>query len=106
MNKSKRTLLVLITAITAFGALSAGAATIPAGSSILVKTSKNIYARDPAGRKFDAQLAHRISGAPAGSLVQGVVKSPWFSVGSTTRPLTLRLTEIVVGKHVVPIKTD
>ena len=40
------------------------------------------------------------------STITGVVKSPVVRVGSTTRPLTLRLTGIVIHGHSVPIKTD
>jgi len=42
---------------------------------------------------------------PAGTKVMGQVKSPSFTVGSTTRPLTFRLVEINTHGHVIPIKT-
>ena len=88
------------------------AATLPAGTTILVKTSTTIHSRDVAGRKFEGQLARGVGPAggkvliPAGASVVGVVKSSSYTVGSTTRPLTLRLTEIVIHGHSVPIKTD
>jgi hypothetical protein len=86
-------------------------ATIPAGTTLLVKTSTTIHSRDVAGRKFQGQLAKDVGAngkvlVPAGTSVTGVVKSSWFTVGSTTRPLTLRLTEIVIHGRAVPIKTD
>ena len=90
---------------------SAPAGTIPAGTVIIVKTSTAIHSKDGAGRKFKAELARGIgvSGKvvmPAGTPVGGVVKSPWMSIGSTTRPLTLRLAELVSHGRAVAIKTD
>ena len=90
---------------------SSRAATIPAGTVIVIKTSHTINSKDPSGRKFKAELAQAIGVngkvvAPAGTSVGGVIKSPSFTVGSTTRPLTLRLSELVINKRVIPIKTD
>jgi len=97
--------------ITVMAVPTASAATIPAGTNVVVKTTGNIYSRDPAGRRFEALLAHNITVGgkvvvPAGTHVIGVVKSPKFNIGSTSRPLTLRLKEIVIHGHAVPIKTD
>lgn len=109
MNTLKIAFAVLAMIILALPAASA--ATIPAGTAIVVKNTGNIYARDPAGKRFDTLLAHNITVGgkvilPAGTHVVGVVKSPKFNVGSTSRPLILRLKEIVIRGHAVPIKTD
>src|SRR5512147_1267490 len=85
----------------------ANSATIPAGTIILVRTEKNIYSGDSAGRRFETRLARPLSAqgsvvVPAGTTVWGKVKSPRVSIGSTTRPLTLRLTELVIHGKSVP----
>ena len=110
MNTRKLVLLTMLTCVL-IPAQRAWSATLPAGTIILVKTERNIYARDPAGRKFQATLLRPLAAGgknivAAGTPVVGMVKSPWLSVGSTTRPLTLRLVEIVVNGKPVAIKTD
>jgi len=89
----------------------AGAATIPADTIMSVRTEKNIYARDPAGRRFETRLARPVAAqgkvlVPTGTTVMGKVKSPWFTVASSTRRLTLLLREIVIHGKSVPIKTE
>ena len=106
MNITKSVLILLVITAGAIAGRSIDAATLPAGTMILIRTSHNIYARDPAGRKFDGTLARHIGSVPIGATVGGVVRSPWFTVGSTTRPLTLRLTQIVVRGKVIGIRSD
>ncbi|MFL6513645.1 MAG: hypothetical protein ACJ8M1_01335 [Chthoniobacterales bacterium] len=111
MNTSNKTCLLALVVAIAMTALSASAATIPAGTMLLVKTTKNIYARDHSGKPISGVLARSIVVGgkvvvPVGTTVRGVVKSPWFSVASSTRPLTLRLTELGARGHHVAIKTD
>ena len=110
MNIRKIVVLAMLACI-AIPAQRAWSATLPPGTIILVKTDKNIYARDPAGRKFQATLLRPLAAGgknvvAAGTPVVGMVKSPWLTVGSTTRPLTLRLVEIVVNGKPVAIRTD
>ena len=110
MNSRKLILLTML-ACMVIPAQRAWSATLPAGTIILVRTEKNIYARDPAGRKFQAKLVRPLAAegknvVPAGTPVVGMVKSPWLSVGSTTRPLTLRLVEIVINGKPVAVKSD
>ena len=82
-------------------------ATIPAGTMLIVKTTTAIHSRDVKGRKFQGHLARGIGGGiHAGTNVTGVVKQSWYTIASTTHPLTLRLTEIVINGHAVPIKSD
>ena len=110
MNARKLILLTILLSL-AIPLQSAWTATIPAGTIIVVKTSHTINSKDPSGRKFKAQLAQGIGVngkvvVPAGTSVGGVIKSPSFTVGSTTRPLTLRLSELAINKRVITIKTD
>ena len=76
----------------------------------MIKTSVVMSSREPQGRRFPAQLTRNVVVGgkvviPAGTKVMGQVKSPSFTVGSTTRPLTLRLVEIDRHGQVIPIKT-
>ena len=110
MNRYKS---ILFFSIIAFSGLAVplSATTIPAGTAVVVKTTTHISSRDHAGRSFQTQLARSLVAdgkviVPAGATITGVVKSPVVRVGSTTRPLTLRLTGIVIHGHSVPIKTD
>jgi len=110
MNTPK---IIFLTVLVCIGIpmQAASAATIPAGTIILVRTEKNIYSGDSAGRRFETRLARPLAAqgsvaVPSGTTAWGKVKSPRVSVGSTTRPLTLRLTELVIHGKTVPIKTD
>jgi hypothetical protein len=106
MNILKPSLLIAIAVAVASPLVSASAETIPAGAIILVKTTKAFSSREPSGKPIEGQLARHIGGAAAGAPVKGVVKSGAFNIGSTSRPLTLRLTGIVVKGRTVPITTD
>ena len=108
MKTLKLFLLLLVTALVS---QLANAATIPAGTTILMRTTHNILSGDPSGRKIEGVLANNLSAGgkvvvPAGAHVRGVVKSPKFNIGSTSRPLTLRLTQIVVHGHAIPVKSE
>ena len=110
MNKNKIILLVISSRIW-IGAQLSVAATIPAGTTLQVRTSTTISSRDTAGKKFQGQLLQDVGAKgtvilPVGTAVVGVVESPRVEVGSSTRPLTLKLTQVSVhGQIMVPIKT-
>ena len=109
--KIRTFVLLTMLACLSIPAPRAWSATLPSGTIILVKTEKNIYARDPAGRKFQATLLRPLAAdgknvVAAGTPVTGMIKSPWISVGSTTRPLTLRLVELNPHGKSVAIRTD
>ena len=102
--------LILISCIANF-AVAAGAATVPQGTTLVVKTTGAISSRDTAGRAFQGQLAQGVqvkgkSALAAGTAVAGIVESPQVRAGSTTRPLSLKLTQISVGGRMVSIQTD
>ena len=111
MNTLKAACLTIIAAAFLLPADRTDAATIPAGTTVLFKTKNNIFSRDPSGRRIQGVLAHNIVVGgkvvvPAGTPLVGVVKSPKFSIGSTSRPLTLRLTQIMLNGHPVAVKSD
>jgi hypothetical protein len=110
MNKNKIILLVISSGIW-IGAQLSVAATIPAGTTLQVRTSTTISSRDTAGKKFQGQLLQDVGAKgtvilPAGTPVVGVVESPRVEVGSSTRPLTLKLTQVSVHGRTVSIKTQ
>ena len=111
MNTLKATSLIIIGSAFLLPAKPAWSATIPAGTTILMRTTHNILSGDPSGRKIEGVLANNLTAGgkvvvPAGAHVRGVVKSPKFNIGSTSRPLTLRLTQIVVHGHAIPVKSE
>ena len=106
MKTLKPTLLVAIAVAIASPLVSAGAGTVPAGTVILIKTTRAFSSREPSGKPIEGQLARHVGGAAVGTPVKGVVKSGAFNIGSTSRPLTLRLTGIVVKGRSVAITTD
>lgn len=81
------------------------AATIPSGTMLLLKTSNSISSRDKAGKRFYGTLIQSAGVLPAGTHVVGVIVSPRVAIGSTTRPMTLRLTELSLKGRAVLIST-
>jgi hypothetical protein len=90
-----------------FAVYSSIAATVPAGTTLIVRTLNTIHSDDRVGRKFTAQLDHDIvvKGnvvARAGTKFSGKVETS-TPIGSA--PLTLNLTEIESDGKVVPVHT-
>jgi hypothetical protein len=111
MNTLKATCLPIIAIAFLLPGRPTNAATIPANTTVLFRTTNNIYSRDPSGRKIEGVLANNIVAGgkvvvPAGTPLVGVVKSPKFTIGSTSRPLTLRLTQITLHGHAIQVKSD
>jgi hypothetical protein len=112
MKHSKHRTVLSILAILAF-ALSAPqllAATIPAGTTLIVRTQNSISSQDRVGTKFTAQLDQdiAINGTVllrAGTKVFGRVESSRAGSGTQSRPLTLNLTAISSHGHEVPVVT-
>ena len=103
MNANK-ILLLLISICAAIQVSSA--ATIPAGTTLVLKTTESIASRDVAGRPFHGQLILSAGALPVGTKVVGIVQSPRVVIGSITRPLTLQLTQVSVQGRMMPIKTQ
>jgi hypothetical protein len=108
--KSNALSLLLATGLW-MAAQTVEANTIPAGTTLTVKTSAAISSRDLAGKTFKAELAQAVSvnGAvilPARTKLVGMVQSPRVQIASSTRPLTLKLTQLSLGSHVARIKTE
>jgi len=83
------------------------AATIPAGTPIVVQTNAPISTHATPGNHFTATLAQDLGGVRAGALCQGTIRASRGSRSTTsTSPLTLALTAISANGHMVKIKTD
>jgi hypothetical protein len=104
MKTSKLILLLVASIGLAFH--SSLAATIPSGTMLLLKTSNSISSRDNAGKRFYGTLIQSAGSLPAGTKVTGVIVSPYVAIGSTTRPMTLRLTELSLKGRTVLISTQ
>jgi hypothetical protein len=106
--------IVAIAAICTFAAASSlSAATIPAGTSLTVRTTSQISERDPVGRTFTGQIAQdvAVNGATvlrAGTNVTGRITASRASSrpGRGSGPLSVALTSIAANGGNVPIKTD
>src|SRR5215467_2261687 len=111
MKHSK--LIAFIAAVCAcFAASSLSAATIPAGTSISVKTTSQISERDPAGRTFTGQVDQDVvaNGATvlkAGTAVTGKITASRSSSrpGRGSAPLSVALTSIKANGRSVAITT-
>ena len=111
MKTLKTPFLVIIVVIVGWAQPQGCAADIPAGTTILIRTTKNINSDDPPGRAFDGVVARDIAVGgkvviPVGTPVGGMVKSPHFTVGSTSRPLTLRLIGLTSHGRTIAIETE
>ena len=108
--KTNKIVLFLVASCVAM-AVDASAATVPSGAVLVVKTTTSLSSYDNAGKKFNGQLIHGVTAKgnivlPVGTSVVGVVESPYVSVGSTTRPMTLKLTAISIRGQMVAINTQ
>ena len=108
--KTNKLVLLLVAGCVAL-AIGARAATVPSGAVLVVKTTTSLSSYDNAGKKFTGQLVRGVTAKgivvlPAGADVVGVVQSPYVSVGSTSRPMTLKLTGISVRGQMVAINTE
>lgn len=100
-------------AVTSWIALQAAtfAATVPAGTAIVVTTVDNLSTHESPGRSFRTKLASDLKSGgktvlPAGTVILGVVeKSRNPMVKTTTNPLMVNLKSVSVNGRKVPIKT-
>lgn len=92
------------------GALSLNAATIPAGTTIIVSTVSQFSSKTVVGRTFEAKLARDVSVngkvlMKAGSEVFGKVATSRYNPRKN-EPLTVELTSVTVNGRKVAVKTD
>jgi hypothetical protein len=104
MNKST---LALLAACSLIAFQLSSAATIPAGTTLVVQTNETISSDDPVGKTFAAQLARDVvvGGSVllhAGVKVTGRVDS---TRGLDFSPVILNVTQVASGGRLIPIKT-
>lgn len=85
------------------------AATVPAGTKLIVKTLEAVTSTDVPGTRFAAQLAINVSVKgkvilPAGTKVSGKIQTSRRIVSSSER-LTVNLVDVQAGGRTVPVKT-
>ena len=104
---NRRNFLILSICLWMLTQLSSLAGTIPAGTTLAVKTLNSISTKDAVGKQFTAQLDQDIvvKGtvvARAGTKLIGKVETS-TKIGSSS--LTVNLTAIAVDEKTTPIKT-
>jgi len=104
MNKRLFALIVVCFAFALQSVVIAG--TVPAGTSIVVRTSGAISTHATPHRHFGATLDRSVGGLPAGTGVIGYIEASRARATSRSNPLTLTLTSISANGKNVSIKTD
>lgn len=85
------------------------AATVPAGTVLVVRTLDSVVSTDTVGTRFTAQLVTNVAVngkavLPAGTKFTGKIVTSRRTVSSSQR-LTVNLTDVQIGGRAVPIKT-
>ena len=85
------------------------AATIPAGTTLVVQTLNTIHSNDRVGRTFTAQLNQDVVvngkvALQAGTKFHGKIEASQANPRNS-QPLTLNLTDVSVNGRTIPIKT-
>ena len=109
MTKVTKKTFILIAIVSCAWIASSFAATIPAGTTLVVRTLDTIHSNDRVGRTFTAQLDQdvAVNGRAvlrAGTKVLGRIEASQANPRNS-RPLTLNLTGVSVNGRTIPIKT-
>jgi hypothetical protein len=88
---------------------SSFAATIPAGTTVVVRTLNTIHSTDRVGRTFTAQLDQDVAlngkvVLRAGTKFHGKIEASQANPRNS-QPLTLNLTDVSVNGRTIPVKT-
>lgn len=111
IKTTKKTFILIAIASCAWiaAAQSSFSATIPAGTTLIVRTLNTIHSNDRVGRTFTAQLDQdvAVNGKAvlrAGTKALGRIEASQANPRNS-RPLTLNLTDVSVSGRTIPIKT-
>jgi len=107
--KAKILILAGLVMLAALVPKNSPAATVPAGTILVVRTLNAVSSTDAPGTRFAAQLATNVALngkviLPAGTKFSGKVETA-KRLASSSQRLTVNLTEVQLGSHTVPIKT-
>jgi hypothetical protein len=105
---TKKTFLLIAIASCA-GIATSFTATIPAGTTVVVRTLNTIHSTDRVGRTFTAQLDQdvAVNGKAvlrAGTKFHGRIEASQANPRNS-QPLTLNLTDVSVNGRTIPVKT-
>jgi hypothetical protein len=106
---TKKTLILIAIASCAWVGTSV-AATIPTGTTLVVRTLDTIQSTDRVGRTFTAQLDQDVAVngkvvLPKGTKVVGKIEASQANPRNS-QPLTLNITDLMVSGQKLPIKTS
>jgi hypothetical protein len=87
----------------------AQAATVPAGTALVVQTLQAVSSTDVQGTRFAVRLSHNVAVAgkailPVGTKFSGKVQTS-RRLASSSQRLTVDLTDVQIGGRVIPIRT-
>lgn len=107
--KAKIFVLVGLTSLAMLVPQYSLAATVPAGTTLIVQTLDAVSSTDVPGTRFAAQLAKNVAVngkviVPAGTKVSGKIETS-RRLASSSQRLTVNLTDVQAGGRAVPIKT-
>lgn len=107
--KTKILILAGLAMLAAHVPKDSPAATVPAGTVLVVRTLDAISSTDAPGIRFTTQLANNVAVngkvvLPAGTKLSGKVETSRRMVSSNQR-LTVNLTDVQIGGRAVSIKT-
>jgi hypothetical protein len=107
--KAKTLILVGLTTLAGLGAHDSSAATVPAGTALVVQTLNAVSSTDAPGTRFAAALANNVTVngkvvLKAGTKLSGKIETS-RRTASSSQKLTVNLTEVQAGGRAVPIKT-
>jgi hypothetical protein len=108
MTMNKKT-VILIAISSCVWIASSFAATIQAGTTLIVRTLHTIHSNDRVGRPFTAQLDQDVAVngkvvLQAGTKFHGKIEASQANPRNS-QPLTLNLTDVSVNGRTIPIKT-
>ena len=101
---------IIVAIVSCLGLANSWAATIPAGTTLVVRTLNSIHSTDRVGRPFTAQLDQDVAlngkvVLPRGTKVLGKIEASQVN-RRNSQPLTLNITDISVNGRTIPIKTS
>jgi hypothetical protein len=107
---NKRFILIAISSCACVAASSLNAATIPAGTTLAVRTVSSVSSSDPVGRTFAAQIDQDVAAKgkvllKAGTKAFGRIQASRANPRKS-EPLSLELTSISVNGRNVAVKTN
>jgi hypothetical protein len=107
--KVRTLILVGLAMLAGLVAHDSPAATVPAGTVLIVQTLNAVSSTDAPGTRLTAQLANNVATNgkvffAAGTKFSGRIETS-RRLASSTRRLTVNLTEVQAGGRTVPIKT-